>query len=259
MARSEARLQFGIWDGLAALSDAGKLAYMVVLTEETVTHCGKGALRKSLWGKKLSWSIDQVDAALSEMDSKRYVFVDEDTEEILVRTFIRGDQVERRPNVMKAALKSAPMVKSPRLRLELAAELRKLESVEAHEVADQLDGGPVRKPLSNGSASVPQPSANGSARPGRPPERCPAHLDNPTKKPCRACGSARRAATEWDAAKARAASDANAVQAKENAAARIEAAKGCSRCDGDGRSHETGLPCDHKPAPILLRRQGGSP
>jgi hypothetical protein len=32
-----------------------------------------------------------------------------------------------------------------------------------------------------------------------PPPRCPEHLDNPTGKPCGACGDARRARALWEA------------------------------------------------------------
>lgn len=42
------------------------------------------------------------------------------------------------------------------------------------------------------------PGQRASARGVRPPERCPKHLDHPADGPCRDCGTARRAVSEWD-------------------------------------------------------------
>lgn len=262
MPRSEARLQFSIWDGLDSLSDAGKLAYLVILTEEHVTQCGSGPLRKSMWGKRLRWEPSKLDDALAEVDRERYVLVDEDTEELLVRSFLRGDKVDRQPRVLQAALKSAVLIQSKRLRAALAEELRKLDDgtatglladvvQEALAVADVLEGRKSRRP----APVAVEPELDPESTPdtsGRPSDLCPAHLSGKAKRPCRACASARRAAEEWDVARRRAADDGNAADARARAAERRAAIDACGRCDSEG--YDGRVLCKHKPRPVIQRR-----
>lgn len=170
MARSQANLQFGVFDGLRGLGDVEKLLYFAVLVEPTVNQAGVGALRLSRWAKQLEKPVAEVEKALMVLDEKRYVLFDEDTEEILVRTLIRNDGVASQPNVLWAAVKAAAMTQSPRLRRALASELRRLPPKPADKVnqktgrvfvhpdpyacADELDPRP--------STTPPEPSANPS-------------------------------------------------------------------------------------------------
>lgn len=70
---------------------------------------------------------------LTILNDRRYVLTDYDTEELLVRTFIRNDGLWRIPNTLYAVLRDAEQVASPALRAELAAELAALP-------VDDLDG-----------------------------------------------------------------------------------------------------------------------
>lgn len=127
MARSEARLQFGMWRaGLDGLSAHGKLMYCVLLTEPTLNHCGVGAVRMARWAKDASLTIEETDRALGELVAGGWVVLDEETEEVFVRTLIRNDNVAAQPYVLKGALREATQVESPAIRRVLAAELRKL-------------------------------------------------------------------------------------------------------------------------------------
>jgi hypothetical protein len=158
MARSEARLQFGIWQGLSGLSRDAKLLYAVLLTEPTINHAGVGAVRIDRWAAKAGMSTDEVAEALAELAREPQVIVDSETHEVLVRTLIRNDGVADQPYVLKGALREALQTDSPILRRWLASELRKLPPKrpdgvskagkpviypDPHAVADELDpGGP---------------------------------------------------------------------------------------------------------------------
>lgn len=132
MARSEARLQFGMWRaGLDGLGPYAKLLYAVLLTEPTLNHCGVGAMRLSRWAKDCSLTIADTEKALAELADGEFVVVDENTEELLVRTLIRNDGVASQPYVLKGALREAVLTTSPRIRHVLAAELRKLPPKQA--------------------------------------------------------------------------------------------------------------------------------
>lgn len=249
--RSEARLQFGIWEGLKGLSDAGKLLYPVLLTEEYLTQCGRGPVLRDIWAARLEWDRSKLDAALAELDEKRYALIDDETNELLIRSFIRGDKVDRQPRVLQAALKAAVQVKSPRLREALAAELRRLDDgtrtglladvvQEALAVADQLDG---RRPAPVAPKPLPVEEQTLAVEDVRPPDQCEAHLGSANKKPCRACASARNRAKEWEAQRLRAADEANAADARRRAAERRVAIDACNRCDSNG--YEGRRLCDH--------------
>ncbi|WP_410633331.1 hypothetical protein [Amycolatopsis sp. cmx-4-83] len=261
MARSEARLLFSVWEGLAEISDAAKLAYFAVLTDSSLTQCGAGPLRPSKWCKNLRWKRDRIEPVLSELDEHRKIFVDHDTEEVLIRTFVRRDGVAKMPNVLRAALKSAVLIESHRLRKELAVELRTLHDERAPEaegllrevldeclfVADELEGV-VRPREAAESAPAAEPEPGEKA----PPSRCPKHEANPTNRPCRACGSAKDANREWHVARARAKDDVNASAARVRAGEKRKAIAACGICDE--RGYVGTAVCDHKPRALIKRR-----
>lgn len=188
--RSRANLQLTVFEGLRGLSTNAKLLYFALLVEPTLNQAGVGALRERRWARETELTVEEVRAALAELDAQLYALVDADTEEILVRTMIRRDGVAEKPNLLRAACRAAVMVESPRLRAVLAAELRKLpprpkpslgkdgrlyEHPDPHATAAEIDpsdgpdgppGGTVPEPFPNGSRTVrepiPEPSPDGS-------------------------------------------------------------------------------------------------
>lgn len=162
MARSEARLQFGCWrTGLTGLSPHAKLLYCVLLTEPTLNHCGVGRACLPLWAENASLTMEEAEKALRELTDGSWVLLDESTYEVFVRTLIRNDGVAAQPYVLKGALREALLAESPRIRVALAAELRRLPArapdgvsktgrkvtyPDPHETADLLDPPSTPKP-----------------------------------------------------------------------------------------------------------------
>lgn len=265
MARSEARLLFTVWEGLSDLnSDAARLAYFAVLTDPSLTQCGAGPLRVSRWKKQLRWKDDpeKMRKALSELDDHRKVFIDYDTEEVLVRTLVRRDGVAKMPNVLRSAMKAAVMIESHRLRKELAVELRTLHDERADEaegllrtvldeclvVADELEGVQRARPAV-------EPQTEPAAEPvgdKAPPTSCPKHAAKPTNRPCRACGAAKDANRQWHADRLRAKDDANAASARVRAGEKKKAIAACGLCDELG--YVGTAVCDHRPRALIKRR-----
>lgn len=166
MARSEARLQFGCWrTGLTGLGPHEKLLYCVLLTEPTLNHCGVGAVRLTRWAKDASLSIRETEKALAALCDGEWVFVDDDTEELFVRSLIRNDGVVNQPYVLKGALREAVLTASPRIRVALAAELRRLPPRPADGVSKA--GKPVTYPDPHATADLLDPP--GSPKPTRNP------------------------------------------------------------------------------------------
>lgn len=89
-------------------------------------------------------------ASLVTLIGRGFVVVDWDTEEVLVRTFIRNDEVFKQPQVMRSALKSAESAESETIRWALHDELNRLpehsESEKAAGVAKRLVDGLTRRP-----------------------------------------------------------------------------------------------------------------
>lgn len=144
MARTHARIWVSIWDDpdFQELSVAGQRLYMLLLSQDSLNNSGRILLTPKRWaaGCKATSATDVL-KALRELDAHRFVAVDEDTEEVLIRSFIRGDGILKQPQMMKSALREALTVKSPRLRAVLASELRKLRRDDAAFTAEQIDPG----------------------------------------------------------------------------------------------------------------------
>ena len=285
MARSHGRIDFAIWSNkdFRALSEGAQRMYIMLFGQKDVNNAGVLPLMESRWAKYCNgMTVEDVRERLGELEASRFVFVDDDTEELLIRSFIRGDGVVKQPNVFKNALKCAELVDSPRLRRVLSAELRGLRRRDAGEVADRLDPNPsetlpdavlnpsetLREPL-NPSGRVREPrgvgvgegeiscTADGDlggrahaytharARELIPPSpHCPKHPEG-TDAPCRACGDARRAHGEWESQQALDRLAQKSAEAHERAELRAQAIAACDLCDDDG--YTAGSVCAHDP------------
>jgi hypothetical protein len=129
VARDHARFYLSMWDdddfiGLSALA---KLVYVQLCMQRKLEYSGELTVSVKRWSKAHpDQDTDTIRAALAELDAARFVVVDQDTDELLIRSFIRNDQLYKQPNVLRAALRSAFEITSPLLRRALAAELRRL-------------------------------------------------------------------------------------------------------------------------------------
>lgn len=133
MARSHARLLASIWadDDFIALPPGAQRMYMFLISQQDLQHCGVIALRERRWSKKASGlSVDDVRADLKVLAAHRFVVIDDDAEELLVRSLIRRDKVYAQPNVFKAAAEQIRAVSSREIKAALLDELKRLPSDE---------------------------------------------------------------------------------------------------------------------------------
>jgi hypothetical protein len=118
-----------IWNDpdFLALAEGPQRLYMFLLSQPDLSHAGLVPLRIGRWAKKVAGGtralIEQHIATLAEA---RFVVADEDTEELLVRTFVRNDGVYKQPKVMLRLREDARQIESPRLRSAFRAELDRL-------------------------------------------------------------------------------------------------------------------------------------
>ncbi|WP_158885041.1 hypothetical protein [Amycolatopsis anabasis] len=129
MARDHARIALSIWndDDFCALSMAAKLVYLQLVTQYKLSYAGVLDLAAKRWARPHpDLDVEGVRAALSELDAARFIVTDWETEEVLIRSFIRNDELYKQPNMVRAALRVAFEIESPILRAALAVELRRL-------------------------------------------------------------------------------------------------------------------------------------
>lgn len=129
MARTHARILTAIWrdEEFRALPIAPQHAYFTVLSQQDLTHAGVVDYRPGRIGSlALDNNAKKVEAAVTRLGQKRFVLVDRDTEELMVRTFIRHDQVLNLENMGKACARAFDTVVSLRIRGAIFEELGRL-------------------------------------------------------------------------------------------------------------------------------------
>lgn len=256
MANAAGMLKESIWRDKAfrALPRAAQATYAQLLSQKELDRAGMQPLQVAKWAKGCdACTAEDIMADLKVLQDRRFVFFDEDTDELFIRSYMRHCDITRYPNILKNAMRCATLVASEAIRHELATELRRLRRAEAARVADQIDPEPhngsethsnpsetVPEGL-NGSETLTEPQGYGtgsgtvtlgSSQVGEqpPPSRFCENHPNGTAESCGPCGTARRAFGDWER---RAAADAeSAKQARRQAVKAAIAA--CPDCDPNG-------------------------
>jgi hypothetical protein len=129
MARDHARLFIRIWsdDEFTAMTESAQRAYMMLVSQAGVNWAGVLDFRPRRWTQLAAdTTAESLDKALRELAAARFIAIDEDHEEVLVRSYMRNDEVYKQPNLLKNALAAVKHVQSRTLRDMLADELLKL-------------------------------------------------------------------------------------------------------------------------------------
>lgn len=128
MARREARLKTRIWDDNDFLELPGpeQLAYIFAISQPDISHVGVIPLRLKRWAKKLKYRTDQLEKVLANLENTRFFVVDYEEEELLVRSFLRNDEVYKQPKVLLAADRQLAEISSPKLRAHVAIEVQRV-------------------------------------------------------------------------------------------------------------------------------------
>jgi hypothetical protein len=179
MARDYGRIFSRIWDDkdFLALDQAPQRFYFFLLTQKNLSKAGVLPVTLRRWANSAA-DLDSKQALrlLSELDRARFVVWDDETEEVLIRTFIRGDEVYKLPNVMQTMVKDAAEIMSPKIRRALLAELDRIPLDEVKNEPTK-SGGPSARATVEGcietlrrTLPVPEPTPDPKG-PGRVPER----------------------------------------------------------------------------------------
>lgn len=129
MAQDFAPLLRSIWsdEDWRALSVDGQHVYLMLLSHPDRNAAGVLSLTVKKWTRlAVDMTGPRLSVALTELDTAGFIVVDDETEEVLVRSFIRRATVYKHIRMLANALREASEVESPRLRSALAQELGRL-------------------------------------------------------------------------------------------------------------------------------------
>lgn len=137
MARGHGRILTSIWEDadFLALDQPQQRLYLFLISQPNLNHAGLLDLTLRRWARKAAGlSVAELDQLLAALEDARFVVVDDDTEELLIRSFVRNDGVWRMPKVMGAMVSGALEISSPKLR---AALLGEMDRVPLGELSDE--------------------------------------------------------------------------------------------------------------------------
>jgi hypothetical protein len=129
MARGHGRILTSIWEDadFLALDQSQQRLYLFLISQPNLNHAGLLDLTLRRWARKAAGlSVADLDKLLMALEHARFVVVDDDTEELLIRSFVRNDGVWRMPKVMGAMVSGALEISSPKLRRALLDEMDRI-------------------------------------------------------------------------------------------------------------------------------------
>jgi hypothetical protein len=129
MARDYANIFTAIWrePDWKALPSRAQRTYFMLVTQPDISAAGTLDLTAKRWAKLAAdTTVVTIRADLEVLAAARFVFVDEDTEELLVRTFVKHDKGYGNSKRRGAIVDAAKGLESPQLRQILWVEFEKL-------------------------------------------------------------------------------------------------------------------------------------
>ena len=127
--RKFAQLLKSVWDDTdwKRLSMGAQWLYEALISQESMNYAGVLPLTERRWANLAAdLTVADIEGFLRELIAGNFIVVDFETEEVLVRSFIRNDGLWRQAGMFIIALGWADKVKSLELRHALAAELARL-------------------------------------------------------------------------------------------------------------------------------------
>jgi hypothetical protein len=155
------------WTNLTA--DAQWL-YDYLASQPTTDGAGIFPIQISKWAKGAAdMDVERVKAAANLLVEHRRIIVDHDTEEGLLRTYIRDDQAG--DNIFKGQLNCALQAQSQMLRAVLLSEIRQLDRKFKDGELERIDAleSSIPSDLVRRSATSPSPSTATTTQPFEPP------------------------------------------------------------------------------------------
>lgn len=118
MAGQYARIWRAIWDDddFRAISPDARLLYIALFSHKKVNACGVLDDRPTRWEAATGLHGDDIECAMAELERHRFIARDTNTGELAIRTYVRHDIANGKPNMLVAAWNAWRTVESRPLR-----------------------------------------------------------------------------------------------------------------------------------------------
>jgi hypothetical protein len=129
MARDRANINTSIWSDqdFRDLNMAEQHLYKLLMTHPTLSYAGVVDWRPArIAAMTADTTAESIRSAAEGLQAKRYVFIDDETEEILVRSFLRHDGLLKQPKLSISMVNAFSAVASKRIREIVTHELQRL-------------------------------------------------------------------------------------------------------------------------------------
>ncbi|MDG9701712.1 hypothetical protein [Streptomyces sp. DH37] len=188
MARGHGRILASIWEDedFINLEEAEQRLYLFFISQPNLNHAGLLDLTLRRWARKArGLTVAELEKRIATLEEARFVVVDDDTEELLIRSFVRNDGVWRMPRVMGAMVSGAMEISSKRLQRALLEEMDRIPLEELSDAPAKLrngtEGPSIRQQVADHIEALrrafgnltPDPSGRGSTTPSGTPSETP--------------------------------------------------------------------------------------
>jgi hypothetical protein len=136
MARNYSNIVTAIWKDpdFRALPGSAQRTYMMFFSQQDISAAGVLAVTLSRWARYAAdTTVQSITADIDILAAKKYVVVDADTDELLVRSFAKWDKGYRNPKRRPVLLEAIAQVQSPVLRAAIDVELARLAATPSDE------------------------------------------------------------------------------------------------------------------------------
>ena len=131
MARKYAQIAVTIWDDddFLDLSPMAQWLYIHLITHPNLSFCGAMEWRpKRIKPKATGLNVELIESAAQELTEALFIILDEDTEEVFVRSFMRNDGLLKMTNMGEAISKAYSAIASRHLKGVMVHELVRLKA-----------------------------------------------------------------------------------------------------------------------------------
>lgn len=133
MPRDHTRIRTDIWgdDDWLDLSPEAQHLYLVLTTQPTLSFCGSGDWQpKKIAARAAGWTADRVCESGAELQDGLFLLLDLDTDEFLIRSWIKHDTLYRVQNMAVSMANARGALASRKLRAVVVHEVLKLRDAE---------------------------------------------------------------------------------------------------------------------------------
>jgi hypothetical protein len=149
MARSYAQFSTSMWRNadFLALPSALQRVYMLLSSQADVSAVGVLHLSVTRWaGRAPDTTVADINWALDGLAERRFIILDRDSEEVLLRAFLRWDNGYKNPKRLPAIKDAANEIESPLIVGALAAEFARVNVAQVYRGQCLAPSGPTSAP-----------------------------------------------------------------------------------------------------------------